>query len=141
MHHSSPASVRALAHARARRRSFVMLKIVVATSLAALVTGFSTVPKTPMGDEMIDEGLRKLRQRLRWRLRRKLRWKLGASSPGVASAWLGKLRLVLRYRLRFFVRRVPMRPSNRRYLGMQYAYWMRRLYAKLTTHPRGENPR
>ena len=32
-----------------------MLKIVVATSLAALVTGFSTVPKTPMGDEMIDE--------------------------------------------------------------------------------------
>ena len=32
-----------------------MLKVVVATSLAALVTGFSTVPKTPMGDEMIDE--------------------------------------------------------------------------------------
>ena len=32
-----------------------MLKIVVATSLAALVTGFSTVPKTPMSDEMIEE--------------------------------------------------------------------------------------
>ena len=33
-----------------------MLKIVVATSLAALVTGFSTVPKAPMvGNEMIDE--------------------------------------------------------------------------------------
>ena len=37
-----------------------MLKIVVATSLAALVTGFSTVPKTPMGDEMIDEASRKM---------------------------------------------------------------------------------
>ena len=32
-----------------------MLKVVVATSLAALVTGFSTVPKTPMSDEMIEE--------------------------------------------------------------------------------------
>ena len=32
-----------------------MLKVVVATSLAALVTGFSTVPKTPTSDEMIEE--------------------------------------------------------------------------------------